>query len=222
MRWPTPLPNPREAVSSSATRSAQFARSFTCRGLNDQFRLGHRRGGHSAFVSGLPVHLDRLARSFRRMERVQKRNRLLAALVCGLVAAAVGRVVSHVPARRWVSLPALKGLTVDGGIRIQPEFYTLAIAIMTYGGAYIGEIVRGGFKAVGRGQVEAAQAPLACRPGRRSAASVASRFPGHAADPDQPVRLADQGDDARHRRRLLGLLHGHLPGRSPIPARRSN
>ena len=35
---------------------------------------------------------------------------------------------------------------------------TLAIAITTYGAAYVGEIVRGGFKSVGRGQMEAAAA----------------------------------------------------------------
>jgi ABC-type amino acid transport system permease subunit len=53
--------------------------------------------------------------------------------------------------------PQLKGLNLQGGLRIPSEFSALVVAMAIYGGAYIGEIVRGGFKAVGRGQVEAAQ-----------------------------------------------------------------
>jgi len=51
----------------------------------------------------------------------------------------------------------LQGLNLRGGLRIPPEFAALVIAIAIYGGSYIGEIVRGGFMAVGKGQVEAAQ-----------------------------------------------------------------
>ena len=53
--------------------------------------------------------------------------------------------------------PVLQGLNARGGLRVPPEFTALLVAMGIYGGAYIGEIVRGGFKAVGRGQVEAAQ-----------------------------------------------------------------
>ncbi|CAM5761577.1 amino acid ABC transporter permease [Labrys miyagiensis] len=53
--------------------------------------------------------------------------------------------------------PALQGLNLRGGQRISPEFTALAVAIAIYGGSYIAEIVRGGFKAVGKGQIEAAQ-----------------------------------------------------------------
>lgn len=98
------------------------------------------------------------ARRFRRMERVAQRRLALAALLAGGVAAAIAVILGHEPGQPWLSLPVTKGLSVDGGVRLQPEIYTLAIAIMTYGGAYVGEIVRGGFKAVGRGQVEAARA----------------------------------------------------------------
>lgn len=56
-----------------------------------------------------------------------------------------------------ISRPELKGLNYIGGLRIAPEFAALLIGMAIYGGAYIGEIVRGGFKAVARGQVEAAQ-----------------------------------------------------------------
>jgi len=47
-------------------------------------------------------------------------------------------------------------LNLRGGLRVSPEFSALLVAIGIYGGAYIGEIVRGGFKAVGKGQTEAA------------------------------------------------------------------
>ncbi len=57
----------------------------------------------------------------------------------------------------FLDLPALQGLNVRGGLRVPPEFTALLVAMGIYGGAYIGEIVRGGFKAVGYGQVEAAQ-----------------------------------------------------------------
>lgn len=56
-----------------------------------------------------------------------------------------------------LDMPTLQGLNVRGGLRVPPEFSALLVAMGIYGGAYIGEIVRGGFKAVGQGQVEAAQ-----------------------------------------------------------------
>lgn len=67
-------------------------------------------------------------------------------------------MTGRLPATPLLSLPAQKGLNIRGGLRIQPELYALAFAIAIYGGAYIGEIVRGGFKSVGRGQTEAARA----------------------------------------------------------------
>lgn len=62
-----------------------------------------------------------------------------------------------------VSLPELKGLRFVGGLTAKPEFAALLIGIMVFGGAYIAEIVRGGFLAVDRGRVEAARA-LGLRP----------------------------------------------------------
>ena len=93
----------------------------------------------------------------RRFRRLPQGRIALGILALGLLAGAVTLLASHAPGP-WISLPEPQGLRIDGGLRLQPEVYCLAIAIMTYGGAYIGEIVRGGFKAVGRGQVEAARA----------------------------------------------------------------
>ncbi|WP_296747140.1 ABC transporter permease subunit [Mesorhizobium sp.] len=75
-----------------------------------------------------------------------------AALACAAVILALGRQ----PDAPLLDFPALQGLNLRGGLRIPPEFSALAIAIAIYGGSYIAEIVRGGFKAVGKGQTEAA------------------------------------------------------------------
>lgn len=76
-----------------------------------------------------------------------------AALACVAIIVLAGRL----PDTPFLDLPALKGLNLRGGLRIPPEFTALAVAIAVYGGSYIAEIVRGGFKAVGRGQEEAAR-----------------------------------------------------------------
>lgn len=57
-----------------------------------------------------------------------------------------------------VSFPELRGLRFVGGLTIKPEFAALLIGIMGFGGAYIGEIVRGGFLSVDRGRIEAGRA----------------------------------------------------------------
>lgn len=56
------------------------------------------------------------------------------------------------------TVPELKGLRFVGGFTIKPEFSALLIAIAVFGGAYIGEIIRGGFLSVDPGTVEAARA----------------------------------------------------------------
>ncbi|TGV64270.1 ABC transporter permease subunit, partial [Mesorhizobium sp. M2D.F.Ca.ET.160.01.1.1] len=75
-----------------------------------------------------------------------------AALACAVLILAGGRL----PGLPLLDFPALQGLNIKGGLRIPPEFSALAVAIAIYGGSYIAEIVRGGFKAVSKGQVEAA------------------------------------------------------------------
>lgn len=75
-------------------------------------------------------------------------------VVLGLVLLVLGRD----PEMPLVSLPVLKGLRFVGGITIKPEFAALLIGIMAFGGAYVGEIVRGGFLSVDKGRLEAARA----------------------------------------------------------------
>lgn len=118
--------------------------------------------GAVALVSGAAGLALWVAFSRRFRGLVRQRRAAVWVFALGLALAAALLTLGHAPGP-WISLPEPKGLKIDGGLRIQPEFYCLAIAIMTYGGAYIGEIVRGGFKAVGRGQIEAARA-LGLRP----------------------------------------------------------
>jgi len=57
-----------------------------------------------------------------------------------------------------ISYPERQGLRFVGGFAIKPEFSALVVALAVFGGAYIGEIVRGGFLAVEAGRIEAARA----------------------------------------------------------------
>ncbi len=52
-------------------------------------------------------------------------------------------------------LPQLKGFNFSGGARIIPEFVALTVALSTYTGAFIAEIVRAGILSVHKGQMEA-------------------------------------------------------------------
>jgi general L-amino acid transport system permease protein len=57
-----------------------------------------------------------------------------------------------------VEYPALVGFDFRGGMSISPEFAALLVGLSTFTAAFIGETVRGGVLAVGRGQTEAAAA----------------------------------------------------------------
>ena len=62
----------------------------------------------------------------------------------------------------WVdgywSIPSLQGFNFSGGLVLIPEFTSLLAALSIYTGAFIAEIVRAGIQAVGKGQIEAANA----------------------------------------------------------------
>jgi general L-amino acid transport system permease protein len=60
----------------------------------------------------------------------------------------------------WIGIeqPKLVGFGFQGGTSISPEFAALLVGLSTYTAAFIGETVRGGILAVGRGQAEAASA----------------------------------------------------------------
>jgi general L-amino acid transport system permease protein len=52
-------------------------------------------------------------------------------------------------------IPELKGFNFSGGSRVIPEFVALTLALSTYTGAFIAEIVRAGIQSVHSGQMEA-------------------------------------------------------------------
>lgn len=151
----TQLPNPRNAIALGEVLIT--GRGIYLPGLNVS-------GGAAAlailalFVTLILILWISLARPFRPMAPRQRRTLRLGTLAAGLALVVILLWLGRIPDTPLVSHPELKGLNIRGGIRIQPELYALAFAIALYGAAYIGEIVRGGFKAVGRGQVEAAQA----------------------------------------------------------------
>lgn len=103
----------------------------------------------------LPIWLGRSTRIDRPLNQrlPLQLGAAAAALVCALIVVAAGRL----PDTPFLDAPELQGLNLRGGLRIPPEFSALLVAMAIYGGSYIGEIVRGGFKAVGRGQLEAAR-----------------------------------------------------------------
>jgi len=65
-----------------------------------------------------------------------------------------------------VSLPRVDGRTIAGGIRVDPSYFAVLIALVIYTASHIAEIVRGSIQAVSRGQGEAAKA-LALSPFQR-------------------------------------------------------
>ena len=87
-----------------------------------------------------------------------------AALVLLFVAGLIALVLfGRESGAELIETPVLKGLRFAGGLHLIPEFSALAFSIIVFGSAYIGEIVRGGFNAVDRGQLESARA-LGLRP----------------------------------------------------------
>lgn len=149
------LPSPRNAIILGDVILS--SRGLYIPGLNVTAGSAAIAAGLLLVTSGLLLWAT-LARRFRGLAPGPRRGLLLGILGAGLALVAVALAFGRLPDTPLVSLPTLKGLNVQGGVRIQPELYTLAFAIAIYGGAYIGEIVRGGFKAVGRGQLEASQA----------------------------------------------------------------
>ncbi|TPJ76386.1 ABC transporter permease subunit [Mesorhizobium sp. B2-6-2] len=103
----------------------------------------------------LPVWLGRTSRLSQPIG--QRVTIQLIGAAAALACAAIMLVAGRLPDAPLLDFPSLQGLNLRGGLRIPPEFSALAVAIAIYGGSYIAEIVRGGFKSVGKGQMEAAR-----------------------------------------------------------------
>lgn len=74
-------------------------------------------------------------------------------ILCGLAV-----MIYAIPDEPKISVPALKGLRFRGGLTVSIELVAMILAIVLYGTAYIGEVVRGGLREVPKGLVEAGQA----------------------------------------------------------------
>ncbi|MBZ9850384.1 ABC transporter permease subunit [Mesorhizobium sp. CA14] len=148
----THLPTPRAAHEA-------FGMLLTSRGLY----LPIPNVGRAALVAAVVAIIAAVAlpawlgRTSRLSQPIGERLGIqLTAAATALATAAVILAFGRLPDLPLLDFPALQGLNLKGGLRIPPEFSALAIAIAIYGGSYIAEIVRGGFKAVGKGQMEAA------------------------------------------------------------------
>jgi general L-amino acid transport system permease protein len=73
------------------------------------------------------------------------------------LAAALAGAAALAALTAW-DIPRRAGFNVAGGTTLIPECVALIVALATYYGTYIAEIVRGGVLSVGSGQVEAARA----------------------------------------------------------------
>lgn len=148
----THLPNPRNAIEAGGALLSN--RGLYVPALNVAASALLVAAIVLVLTTAVTVWIGRTSRMDKPIE--QRRSLQLVAFLAGLVIAVVVLVLGRLPDTPLLDMPALKGLNLRGGLRVPPEFATLVIAIAIYGGSYIAEIVRGGFKAVGRGQVEAA------------------------------------------------------------------
>jgi len=111
----------------------------------------------AGLVVGLCVAMWLPAKHFQRCSRMQATFIRMVMIAASVAFGAAVLWIGRLPDTPLLSLPELRGLNFRGGIRISPELSAMVVAISTYGGAYIAEIVRAGFLAVGKGQIEAAQ-----------------------------------------------------------------
>jgi general L-amino acid transport system permease protein len=76
----------------------------------------------------------------------------------GIGAAVVVLIVGWFAAGLGLTMPELDGRATTGGIRVDPSFFAILLALVIYTASHIAEIVRGSIQAVPRGQGEAADA----------------------------------------------------------------
>lgn len=102
-----------------------------------------------AMVAALIVRLPQV-------KAIQRAPKLTLA-ICGwgIAVFALSAMLSH--PLSLVS-PELKGFNFTGGMQLSPEFVAIIFGLTVYTSAFIGEIIRGGIEAVGKGQWEGGRA----------------------------------------------------------------
>ena len=79
--------------------------------------------------------------------------------ICILVAvAAIWALAAAMDYPASISRPELVGLNIRGGVSASPEFMAILVGLVIYTSVFIGETIRGGIDAVGKGQWEAERA----------------------------------------------------------------
>lgn len=152
----TALPRPRDGIDLGGTVF------LTGRGI---YMPGLNVGGGAvllvfaalAATLGLWLWLKN-ARRFARIPPARKARLSRGLWLFWLVLALALLWAGRISGTELLTLPYLKGLNYAGGIRVSPELLACVVGISIYGAAYIGEIVRAGFNAVGTGQREAGYA----------------------------------------------------------------
>jgi len=108
----------------------------------------------AALVLGVAILAGRWIFVRRRQRRSGQEGRVWPVALAGLVMLPVlASVVFGAPL--GFSMPQLRGFNFSGGLKLIPEFVALTIALSTYTGAFIAEVVRSGLQSVHRGQLEA-------------------------------------------------------------------
>lgn len=149
----TRLPPPRNAIEMSGLLLSNRGLYLPSLSLTGAGLAGLLVAILAAII--LPIWLGRT--KLISAPRENRRPLKLGALALALAGAVAAIVLGRLAGAPLIDMPVLAGLNVRGGLRVTGEFTAILVAMGIYGGAYIGEIVRGGFKAVGKGQVEAAQ-----------------------------------------------------------------
>jgi general L-amino acid transport system permease protein len=110
-------------------------------------------------LPGFVLFLGVLLILWRLARRAERRGGGTPALLPFLLflAAALGGGAAGAVLADW-DVPRHAGFNVGGGTTLMPECVALIVALATYYGTYIAEIVRGGVLSVGHGQIEAARA----------------------------------------------------------------
>lgn len=90
-----------------------------------------------------------------RADRVGRPSR---GLLLGTLALALVPVIGWITLGYTWTLPFVDGRGTSGGLRLDPSFFALIVALVVYTSSHIAEIVRGSILAVPRGQGEAADA----------------------------------------------------------------
>ncbi len=150
------LPHPKKAAGLLGDNLFVSGRGIYFTGLNVNGLSAFL--GIMAFLIGVSAVLW-IAKS-KKFQKSGSVRRRLGWLTTGGVAMLIVIIFyfGRIPETGLLNEPYLKGLNIRGGIRATPELLACVVAITVYGTGYIAEIMRAGFNAVPKGQVEAGSA----------------------------------------------------------------